>query len=1200
METVEKSQQHLIEFMHFVDDLSVKIHGVLDESEIYRIVGEEFAQSQKYNVAILLTTEDKTKLKVAETSIDLKNLGRLEKLVGLRLKDYTIDLGRSQIFSRVVREGKTFTAKDTDIVKDIFPGPIAFLASKLMGLGGKSAVLTPFHRREGVTGVLAVSTPALEESFMPAVSNLSKHISASLKLVDEHAKLKRVEEELRLERDRVRQYLDMAGVVILVLDKTGKVQNINKRGSDLVGQAIEEIVGKNWFDSFVPPRISESVKTTYLSMVSGKSEFLTYSENPIVTRTGEEKMIAWSSTPLRDAGGQIIGVLSSGNDITDRKKAEDSLRESQRSLSTLMSNLSGMIYRCRSDQYWTMEFVSEGCLELTGYSPSDLIHNNKIAYSQLVHSEDKARVWSAVQEALKLSKPFQVEYRIFTATRELKWVWEQGRSVPSAEGRLSMVEGFITDITERKQMEEELRKSEESFRKLAENASDMIFLFDLNKGYEYVSPASTKIIGYTPEEYYEDKNLTYKIVHPDDAQKLASITDQLSKQKTPAHAEIRWRHKNGGIVWTEQISIPIYDEKGNLVAIEGIARDITERKQTEREQRVFEDRLSALNFFGITINAARSVQEVYELTVEAIEKALGFEHAMFMVVERDRLKVAYQKGYSGTIASLPLDGSMRGLTVKAATTRRTVLVHDVWKDKDYVEGVPGMRSELAVPIEIEGRVIGVLDVQSKKVGAFDERDVKLIQILASHAAIAISNKERQAEIEKRSAQLSSLMMSSAEMIRTTDLHQRIKKIAEAIRGLGWRRVVISVRNEDLEIASPDDIVAAGLTEEERIFLWKNSPPGRVWRERIGPEYRRFKIGSFYYLPWSDPWVREKFSESTVASRLSAEETVDWDPQDLLYAPLTTADGRVVGILSVDDPVDGKRPTKESLAPLELFIHQAAVAIENAVLIQQLNNARNQIREYAEQLEQKVEQRTQELLEAQSRLIKSERLAAIGEIAAMVGHDLRNPLQVIVYTLYLTNEMLKKISPEAMKSLEESHVDELLARIGEQVNYMDKIISDLQDYSKPLKPILVSTSLSKVIDNTLSSVTVPSNIKVANLVPKDFPQVVMDASMMRRVFSNLITNAIQAMPDGGVLEISSTIDDDTVTVNVKDTGIGIPKENLEKLFQPLFTTKSKGQGLGLAVCKRLVEAHGGTIEVDSVVGKGSTFTIKLPLGKLKYS
>jgi len=132
------------------------------------------------------------------------------------------------------------------------------------------------------------------------------------------------------------------------------------------------------------------------------------------------------------------------------------------------------------------------------------------------------------------------------------------------------------------------------------------------------------------------------------------------------------------------------------------------------------------------------------------------------------------------------------------------------------------------------------------------------------------------------------------------------------------------------------------------------------------------------------------------------------------------------------------------------------------------------------------------------------------------------------------------------------------------------------------------------------VTVPSNIKVANLVPKDFPQVVMDASMMRRVFSNLITNAIQAMPDGGVLEISSTIDDDTVTVNVKDTGIGIPKENLEKLFQPLFTTKSKGQGLGLAVCKRLVEAHGGTIEVDSVVGKGSTFTIKLPLGKLKYS
>jgi signal transduction histidine kinase len=283
-----------------------------------------------------------------------------------------------------------------------------------------------------------------------------------------------------------------------------------------------------------------------------------------------------------------------------------------------------------------------------------------------------------------------------------------------------------------------------------------------------------------------------------------------------------------------------------------------------------------------------------------------------------------------------------------------------------------------------------------------------------------------------------------------------------------------------------------------------------------------------------------------------------------------------------------------LASLELFINPAAVAIENAQLIQQLNKATNQIKEYADQLEQMVQQRTQELVEAQNKLIQSERLAAIGEIAAMVGHDLRNPLQVIVYTIYLSNELLKKASPEVRKVMQENHLEDLLARIGEQVNYMNKIISDLQDYSKPLKPNIVEANIIDLINDTISSIVVPENVKINIRVPEDFPKVPMDTSMIKRVFVNLVINAIQAMLDGGQLTIESSITDDTVKVNVQDTGVGIPKENLDKLFQPLFTTKSKGQGFGLAVCRRLVEAHGGTISAESEVGKGSTFTIKLPL------
>ena len=197
-------------------------------------------------------------------------------------------------------------------------------------------------------------------------------------------------------------------------------------------------------------------------------------------------------------------------------------------------------------------------------------------------------------------------------------------------------------------------------------------------------------------------------------------------------------------------------------------------------------------------------------------------------------------------------------------------------------------------------------------------------------------------------------------------------------------------------------------------------------------------------------------------------------------------------------------------------------------------------------------------------------------------------------------MLKKASPEVRNALQENHLEDLLTRIGEQVNYMNKIILDLQDYSKPLKPNIIEASLLDLINDTISTITIPESVKVNIKVPEDFPKVPMDSSMIKRVFVNLVANAMQAMLDGGELIIEPFIADDAVTVNVQDTGVGIPKENLDKLFQPLFTTKSKGQGFGLAVCRRLVEAHGGTISVESEIGKGSAFTIKLPIRKLKYT
>lgn len=164
--------------------------------------------------------------------------------------------------------------------------------------------------------------------------------------------------------------------------------------------------------------------------------------------------------PLRDAQGEVTGVIATIHVVTERRRVEEALRENQRMLATLMSNLPGLAYRCRNDRDRTLEFASEGCLQLTGYSPNDLIGNQMTSYAHLIHPDDRESLWNEVQEAVRDHRPFRLVYRIRTAGGTICWVWEQGRGVFSPDGSLLALEGFITDITDRKRTEEEVLKTQ--------------------------------------------------------------------------------------------------------------------------------------------------------------------------------------------------------------------------------------------------------------------------------------------------------------------------------------------------------------------------------------------------------------------------------------------------------------------------------------------------------------------------------------------------------------------------------------------------------------------------------------------------------------------------------------------------------------------------------------------------------------------
>jgi PAS domain S-box-containing protein len=238
--------------------------------------------------------------------------------------------------------------------------------------------------------------------------------------------------------------------------------------------------------------------------------------------------------------------------------------------------------------------------------------------------------------------------------------------------------------------------------------------------------------------------------------------------------------------------------------------------------------------------------------------------------------------------------------------------------------------------------------------------------------------------------------------------------------------------------------------------------------------------------------------------------------------------------------------------------------------------------YSKHLEDLVEDRTKQLRDA-------ERLAAIGQTAAMVGHDIRNPLQAIAGDLYLLDcdiASLPKDRPK--KSLLES-----VKNIQDNLMYIAKIIEDLQDYSRVIQPCIEKISFEKVIAEVMLIVPIADNLQVVIDVAKGFPEFTSDYSMLKRALSNLVHNAVQAMPKGGKLTISAYKKNGNVFFSVEDTGVGIPEEIKPKLFQPMVTTKSRGQGLGLAVVKRLVEALNGKISFESQEGKGTTFIVRLP-------
>jgi two-component system NtrC family sensor kinase len=522
---------------------------------------------------------------------------------------------------------------------------------------------------------------------------------------------------------------------------------------------------------------------------------------------------------------------------------------------------------------------------------------------------------------------------------------------------------------------------------------------------------------------------------------------------------------------------------------------------------------------------------------------------------------------------LPLGQGIAGWVAREG---QPLLVSDAGKDPRFYPGIDGAsgfatKSVLAVPLKVKGTMIGVIEAVNKTEGDLDQADVALLSSMSQWAAIAIENAQLFAETRRRLEEMAALYDVSLDVTARLEMRGLIKSIVER---------------------------AAKLLRAEAGGIYLYEPEREELRMVIGYDYSEEYVG-----------VTLKPGEGMAGKVLQTGEPLivddyrTWEGRAAVFEaeqPFTAAlkvplkwQEQIIGVLAMDADAQKRTFNQNDVWLATLFANQAAIAIENARLYKELRN------------------RMEELTRTQAQLIRSAKLAAIGELAAGVAHEINNPLTSI---MGFTRLLLQKAD-------DDDPTKEDLRIIDREAARTKAIVRSLLDFARQREPRLEPADVNEIVRSTMTLVR--HQAKGAGVTMKEnydetLPLVPLDADQIKQVFLNIITNAIQATPEGGKLTVVTAyrpqaqgpdgsthslqrlaegIDGaDYVAVEVHDTGMGISEEDLPRIFDPFFTTKEVGQGtgLGLSISYGIVESHGGWIEVESKVGQGSTFTVMLPI------
>jgi PAS domain S-box-containing protein len=833
---------------------------------------------------------------------------------------------------------------------------------------------------------------------------------------------------------------------------------------------------------------------------------------------------------LRNHGGTIIkkgAIWSVVEDVVLRKEAEVALQEAHKEVQSLNEELRSTNEEFRVANETLEERVKQRTEKLASLVEQlqrhktmvDLASEGIIIYDVADHitywnrgaerlygwSTDEARGMK-IHSFLQTASPGLLEDIRRTLFAKGAWhgvlthITKRGERIVvesyqtlqrDATGNPTAVFEINTDITDRKQAEEQLRAASLYARSLIEASLDPLVTISVDGKITDVNNATEEVTGRSREELIGSDFSDY-FTEPEEARKGY---EQVFDEGFVKDYALAISHKPGVITDVLYNATVYRNESGAIQGIFAAARDITERKKAE-------EKLRSTSLY----------------TRSLIEASLD------------------------PLVTISVDGKITDVN-------------------NATEEVTGRSREELIGSDFSDYFTEPEEARKGYEQVFDEGFVKDYALAISHKPGVITDVLYNATVYRNESGAIQGIFAAAR-----DITER-KKAEEKLRSTSlYTRSLIEASLDPLVTISVDGKITDVNNATEEVT-------GRSREELIGSDFSDY----FTEPEEARKGYEQVFADGFVRDYPLAIRHKSGSIRDVLYnaTVFRNDSGEIQGVFAAARDITKQKQAQDAL----MEAHEEVRSLNET-----LESTNKELMRHSQHLEELIAERTSQLRDA-------ERLAGIGETAAMIGHDLRNPLQGLQYIVDLQKLRFERIPPEKRGADDWKQEEGLFDRISEQVFYMDKIVADLQDYARPIALEPETVPVRTLIRDVLASLPHTDHIKIISDV-SDLT-VMADPHLMRRVFANLVLNAIQAMPEGGTLTISASRFDDSVAINIHDTGVGIPQEMRDKLFLPLSTGKAKGTGLGLAVVKRAVDAHRGTITFESGGGKGTTFTVTLP-------